>query len=209
MEKSYFEHPLDCVCYDENLFLLESLIPYVDYSMKLPLAFMVKFMELKKIMHTFSRRSSICACGMHQEAGDIKDVLLQICKQTNHKGFSQINQMFDMMNSMEMAKSMMSMMEAMKQSETENQEEKTEEEIHSKTQQTDNPRGQQEELNESIEQKKNETVDMFSSFLPMLMNQAPENTKSSELYDSLMDILNQADKEEHQNESGMEESSGT
>ena len=43
-------HPLECITNQSGLSMLECLIPFVDYPLKLPLALFIKFNEIRMIM---------------------------------------------------------------------------------------------------------------------------------------------------------------
>lgn len=45
----YYHHPLDALYPNNHLVLLEALIPYVDSSLKFPLALLIKFRELSHL----------------------------------------------------------------------------------------------------------------------------------------------------------------
>lgn len=68
-------HPLECITHSEGLSMLESLIPFVDYPMKLPLALFIKFIEIRLIINAFRSVDTISRIGLNMASSDPLDML--------------------------------------------------------------------------------------------------------------------------------------
>ncbi|MGN0439072.1 MAG: hypothetical protein ACI4F4_11150 [Lachnospiraceae bacterium] len=55
--------------------MLECLIPFVDYPLKLPLALFIKFNEIRLIMEAFQSLDAITALGLHNSTNSPTDML--------------------------------------------------------------------------------------------------------------------------------------
>lgn len=55
--------------------MLESLIPFVDYPLKLPLALFIKFNEIKIIINAFHSTSNLVQLGLHNSSASSTDIL--------------------------------------------------------------------------------------------------------------------------------------
>ncbi len=53
MEQKIHGSPLSRICYQDSTYLLEALLPFVPPMYKLPLAIMIKWSELQRIVHVF------------------------------------------------------------------------------------------------------------------------------------------------------------
>jgi hypothetical protein len=69
------QHPLGQIAGYNSLSMLESLIPYVDYSLKLPLALFIKFNEIKLIIRTFQNKDAMLQSGLHNPNSSPYDLL--------------------------------------------------------------------------------------------------------------------------------------
>lgn len=58
-------HPLNAIDGYENLSMLEALIPFVDYQLKLPLALFIKFNEVRLIIKCFQSPHNLTRLGLH------------------------------------------------------------------------------------------------------------------------------------------------
>lgn len=58
-------HPLNAIEGYESLSMLEALIPFVDYSLKLPLALFLKFSETRLIIKCFQSNNNLVRLGLH------------------------------------------------------------------------------------------------------------------------------------------------
>ncbi|MBE5924981.1 MAG: hypothetical protein E7271_11070 [Lachnospiraceae bacterium] len=68
-------HPLDAITKNNPYSMLEALIPFVDSSMKLALALIVKYYEVKMILNAFKSNDIITAYGLHKESKDPMDMI--------------------------------------------------------------------------------------------------------------------------------------
>lgn len=68
-------HPLDAITRNNPYSMLEALIPFVDSSMKLALALIVKYYEVKMILNAFKSNDIITAYGLHKESKDPMDMI--------------------------------------------------------------------------------------------------------------------------------------
>lgn len=68
-------HPLECITHSEGLSMLESLIPFVDYPMKLPLALFIKFIEVRLIINAFRSVDTISRIGLNMASSDPLNML--------------------------------------------------------------------------------------------------------------------------------------
>jgi hypothetical protein len=69
------QHPFGQIAGYNSLSMLEALIPYVDYSLKLPLALFIKFNEIKLIIHTFQNKDAMLQSGLHNPDSSPYDLL--------------------------------------------------------------------------------------------------------------------------------------
>jgi hypothetical protein len=69
------QHPLGQIAGYNSLSMLEALIPYVDYSLKLPLALFIKFNEMKLIIRTFQNKEALQQSGLHNPNSSPYDLL--------------------------------------------------------------------------------------------------------------------------------------
>ena len=71
-------HPLNAIDGYENLSMLEALIPFVEYPLKLPLALFIKFSEIRLIIHTFQSIETLTRIGLNQATGDPLDMICSL-----------------------------------------------------------------------------------------------------------------------------------
>lgn len=98
-----FQHPLDKIYPNNSLLLLEAMIPYVDQSLKLPLAMLIKLQELRILMQVLSSPSRVEACGLNRGNGNMDELLNVLCRTMGFNFTDQmntINNMQNMMNTM-------------------------------------------------------------------------------------------------------------
>ena len=100
-------HPLDNLISDNSLFMLEAMVPFVDYQFKKPLVFLIKYRELQSIMQSLNDRSFLSSCGFDCKPQSTEDMLMQMCNfmpgsfGSSMKQMQQMQQMMNMMNVME------------------------------------------------------------------------------------------------------------
>ena len=68
-------HPLESITNSQSLSMLESLIPFVDYPLKLPLALFIKFSEIKLIINAFRSLENLSRLGLHHDSNSSTDIL--------------------------------------------------------------------------------------------------------------------------------------
>lgn len=71
-------HPLEAITCRSSLSMLEALIPFVDYSLKLPLALFIKLDEIRLIIDAFQSRRTLCKLGLHNTNSDLMDILCSL-----------------------------------------------------------------------------------------------------------------------------------
>lgn len=71
-------HPLDCITCQSGLSMLECLIPFVDYPLKLPLALFIKFNEIRLIINAFHSMDSITKFGLNEAINSPTDMLCSL-----------------------------------------------------------------------------------------------------------------------------------
>ena len=68
-------HPLNAITNNNPMSMLEALIPFVDYPMKLPLALLIKANEIMLIMRAFQSFDYLSRIGLHNPSKDPMDML--------------------------------------------------------------------------------------------------------------------------------------
>ena len=68
-------HPLNAIDGYENLSMLEVLIPFVEPSLKLPLALFIKFSEIRLIIKCFRSIDNLNRLGLHNSHSDPMDMI--------------------------------------------------------------------------------------------------------------------------------------
>lgn len=107
MDKLQRIHPLDRLIKDDSLFMLEALVPFVDYRFKKLLIFFIKYKELMSIMESFSNPSYISECGFDCHPKTTEDFISDICNflpgnfASTIKQMKQMQGMMDMMNTVD------------------------------------------------------------------------------------------------------------
>lgn len=75
---SYNRHPLDCITRTGSLSMLECLIPFVEYPLKLPLALLIKYNEIQLILKAFQSIDNLSRFGLHSDSATPTDMLCAI-----------------------------------------------------------------------------------------------------------------------------------
>lgn len=101
-----FQHPLDNIYHNNSLLLLEAMIPYVEPSLKLPLALLIKMQEIKLLMQVLTNPSRMEACGLNRSNSNSEEMLSMLC---NAMGFDFMEQMKNMQNVMNVMNTMNAM----------------------------------------------------------------------------------------------------
>lgn len=68
-------HPLNAITNNNPMSMLEALIPFVDYPMKLPLALLIKVNEIMLILRAFQSLDYLSRIGLHNPSKDPMDML--------------------------------------------------------------------------------------------------------------------------------------
>ena len=72
------QHPLERITCNNSLSMLEYLIPFVDYPLKLPLALFIKFNEIRLLINAFHSTDNLVRLGLHNPSSDPIDMLCSI-----------------------------------------------------------------------------------------------------------------------------------
>lgn len=106
MEQLPGNHPLDKLISDNSLFLLEALVPFIDYPYKKMLVLFIKYRELMAIMNSLNDREYISSCGFDCHPKSTEEMLANMCNFLPGNISSSMKQMKQMMSMMEMMNSM-------------------------------------------------------------------------------------------------------
>lgn len=68
-------HPLESITSSGSMSILEALIPFVEYPLKLPLALLIKFNEINLIINAFRSLDNITRLGLHNTSTDPMEVM--------------------------------------------------------------------------------------------------------------------------------------
>ncbi len=71
-------HPLGAITNRGNLSMLEALIPFVEYPLKLPLALFIKFTEIRMIISAFQSLDNLSRLGLHNISNNPMDMLCSL-----------------------------------------------------------------------------------------------------------------------------------
>lgn len=71
-------HPLNAIDGYESLSMLEALIPFVEYQLKLPLALFIKFNEVRLIIKCFQSPNNLTRLGLHYANSDPWDMICSL-----------------------------------------------------------------------------------------------------------------------------------
>lgn len=69
------KHPLQSITNTSSLSMLESLIPFVDYPLKFPLALLIKINEIILIFRFFQSKNNLCEHGLHCKNNSPSDII--------------------------------------------------------------------------------------------------------------------------------------
>lgn len=103
---NHFQHPLDSIYHNNSILLLEAMIPYVEPSMKLPLALLVKMQEIRTLMQVLGNPSQLDACGLNRNCERPEEFISVLCQAMGFDWNGQVSTMQTMMNTMQMMNSM-------------------------------------------------------------------------------------------------------
>ena len=71
-------HPLGAITNRGSLSMLEALIPFVEYPLKLPLALFIKFTEIRMIINAFHSLEDLTRLGLHNMSNSPTDMLCSL-----------------------------------------------------------------------------------------------------------------------------------
>lgn len=99
-------HPLDKLIADDSIFLLEALVPFIEYPYKKMLVLFIKYRELTSIMNSLSDRDYISSCGFDCHPKSTEEMLASMCNILPGDISSTMKQMKQMMSMMEVMNTM-------------------------------------------------------------------------------------------------------
>lgn len=118
MDKFQRIHPLDRLIKDDSLFMLEALVPFVDYRFKKLLILYIKYKEITAILDSFSKPGYISECGFDCHPKSTDDFISDICNFLPGDFSSMLNQI----KQMQQMQGMMNMMNSMNTNQSEKKE---------------------------------------------------------------------------------------
>lgn len=101
--KEPFHHLLDTIYPNNSLLILEAMIPYVEPSLKLPLALLIKMQEVQLLIQVFNNPTRMEACGLNRTTNNSEELLSALCQAM---GVDIMGQMKNMQNIMSMMNTM-------------------------------------------------------------------------------------------------------
>ena len=93
-------HFLDTIYPNNSLLMLEAMIPYVDSSLKLPLALLIKIQEIQLIIQVLNNPARMEACGLNRSSNNSEELLSALCQAMGVDVMGQMKNMQNMMNMM-------------------------------------------------------------------------------------------------------------
>ncbi len=169
---------------DNQLSMLESIMPYIGEHLRKPLALSIKFLEIRKILTEFDDEEKLSACGLENNSPNIDSLLTTIRNNSTPEMAEQIDQILTIRNIMKMYQ-------------TYNELIKNNPDIFSAIS----------SLSNSNNNNNNNTQEMLLKLLPLLMsNQNKESsTNAVEESDSFINTLNEILKVQEKDEEEEEE----
>lgn len=98
-----FQHPLDTIYSNNSLLLLEAMIPYLDSSLQLPIALLIKLQEMRTLMQFFHNPSLLERYGFNRMGCGNEELMSMLCQTM---GLNIPGQMSDMQSILNLANSM-------------------------------------------------------------------------------------------------------
>lgn len=90
--------PLSRLISDDNLTILENIIPHCDTSLGKFLAICLKISEIQKIMNGFDDSERLSACGFENNSQDIESILRSIRNSVSEEKARQIDNILQILN---------------------------------------------------------------------------------------------------------------
>lgn len=87
---------------DDQLSMLESIMPYIGEHLRKPLALSIKFLEIRKILNEFDDEEKLSACGLENNSPNIDSLLATLKKNSSPEMAEQIDQILTMRNIIKM-----------------------------------------------------------------------------------------------------------
>ena len=94
-------HPLDKLISDESVFLLEALVPFIEFPYKKMLVLFIKYREIMSIMKSLNDRDYISSCGFDCHPKNTEEMLAGMCDFLPENISASMKQMKQMMSMME------------------------------------------------------------------------------------------------------------
>lgn len=88
--------PLSRLLNDDNLTIMEGIIPYCPPNLGRVLAVEMKLMEIQKILTCFDDEPVLRACGFEEQAGDVESILRTIRNSVSEEKAKQIDTVLGM-----------------------------------------------------------------------------------------------------------------
>ena len=90
--------PLSRLISDDNLTILENIIPHCDASLGKFLAICLKISEIQKIMNGFDDSERLSACGFENNSQDIESILRSVRNSVSEEKARQIDNILQILN---------------------------------------------------------------------------------------------------------------
>lgn len=167
---------------DNQLSMLESIMPYIGEQLRKPLALSIKFLEIRKILTEFDDEEKLSACGFENNSPNIDSLLTTLRNNSTPEMAEQIDQILTIRNIMKMYQTYNELM-------------KNNPDIFSALSSLSNS-------NSSSNSNNNNTQEMLLKLLPLLMsNQNKESSTNTENEsDSFINTLNEILKAQEKDE---------
>lgn len=125
-------HPLDNLISDNSLFLLEAMVPFVEYPYKKPLILFIKYRELSAILQGLDDPKHLSECGFDCHPKNTEDMINSMCQFLPGNYGESIKQMKQMMTMMEMMNQAQGNLSQTNLSQTNPENSKSSEDLYSK-----------------------------------------------------------------------------
>ena len=106
MTQSTRIHPLDKLITDDSLFLLEAMVPFIEFPYKKMLILFIKYRELISILKCLDDKDYLSSCGFDCHPKSTEDMINDMCGFLPENVSGSIKQMKQMMGMMDMMNSM-------------------------------------------------------------------------------------------------------
>lgn len=110
--------PIDAIASGNNLQIMKALLPYISSTSQMPLAFLIKFLEIQNLRTFFQEAGSLAAQSFSETSSSPMEILSEIIPYfptAVKEQFSQGIQMMEVLNSFETYQSMFSQIEPEKE----------------------------------------------------------------------------------------------